>query len=100
MEDETVVFGNFEWDRHKAKVNIAKHGVDFFDASMAFLDGRRIIAVDDAHSDDEPRFFCIGKYNGQIITVRFTYRWKRIRLIGAGMWRKGKRLYEKENKIE
>lgn len=32
------------------------------------------------------------------MTVRFTYRERRIRIFGAGYWRKGKRIYEK-NKI-
>ena len=31
--------------------------------------------------------------------VRFTYRGETIRIIGAGYWRKGRRLYEKENPI-
>jgi uncharacterized protein len=31
------------------------------------------------------------------MTVRFTYRDDVIRIIGAGYWRKGKSIYEKEN---
>ena len=34
------------------------------------------------------------------MTVRFTYRGKVIRLIGAGYWRKGRKIYEEENKIQ
>lgn len=30
------------------------------------------------------------------MTVRFTYRQNRIRIIGAGYWRKGRDVYEKE----
>ena len=33
------------------------------------------------------------------MTVRFTYRASTIRIIGAGYWRKGKRVYERENQI-
>jgi len=33
------------------------------------------------------------------MTVRFTYRHDMIRIIGAGYWRKGKAIYEQENKI-
>jgi len=33
------------------------------------------------------------------LTVCFTYRPKRIRIIGAGYCRKGKKIYERENKI-
>ena len=32
-----------------------------------------------------------------IVTVRFTVRNNKIRIIGAGYWRKGKKIYEKEN---
>jgi len=33
------------------------------------------------------------------MTVRFTYRESAIRIIGADYWRKGKRIYERENQI-
>jgi hypothetical protein len=32
------------------------------------------------------------------MTVRFTYREARIRIFGAGYWRKGKRIYEQQNR--
>jgi len=41
----------------------------------------------------------LGKVSGGIVTVRFTYRLNKIRIFGAGYWRKGKKIYEKENKI-
>ena len=66
---------SFEWDENKNWLNQKKH------------------------SDDEERFYCFGKVDDNIISVRFTYRDKRIRIIGAGHWRKGKQIYEKENKI-
>jgi hypothetical protein len=31
------------------------------------------------------------------MTVRFTYRKGRIRIFGAGYWRKGKKIYEQQN---
>ena len=34
-----------------------------------------------------------------VLTVRFTYRESVIRLFGAGYWRKGKRVYDRENQI-
>ena len=33
------------------------------------------------------------------MTLRFTYRESVIRIIGAGYWRKGKRIYERENQV-
>lgn len=66
---------------------------------FAFLDERRVILEDLDHSDDEKRYYCLGKVAGGIMTVRFTYRETKIRIFGAGYWRKGKRIYERENKI-
>ncbi|EMJ90217.1 putative toxin-antitoxin system, toxin component [Leptospira meyeri serovar Semaranga str. Veldrot Semarang 173] len=50
-------------------------------------------------TESEERFFCFGLVNEGIITVRFTLRGKKIRIYGAGFWREGKKLYEKENKL-
>jgi uncharacterized protein len=33
------------------------------------------------------------------MTVRFTERQGRIRIIGVGYWRKGRKMYDKENHI-
>lgn len=90
---------DFEWDDKKDRQNQRKHGVSFALAQVAFLDVNRVILEDLEHSDDEERYYCLGKVAGGILTVRFTYRNKKIRIIGAGYWRKGKRIYEKENKI-
>jgi uncharacterized DUF497 family protein len=80
-------------------LNQQKHGVSFALAQIAFLDQDRIILEDLEHSDKENRYYCLGKVAGGIMTVRFTYRKSKIRIIGAGYWRKGKIIYEKENKI-
>jgi uncharacterized protein len=90
---------HFDWDESKDKINQGKHGVSFKVAQYAFNDPKRIIVEDIHHSTDEDRFYCIGKTNGEIITVRFTYRNKIIRIFGAGYWRKGKKIYDEKNKI-
>jgi hypothetical protein len=41
----------------------------------------------------------MGKVKGGIMTVRFTYRDRKIRIIGAGYWRKGKKTYGKEKLV-
>jgi len=89
----------FEWDEKKNKENIAKHGVPFEVAQYAFADSNRVIAEDLGHSEEERRYYCFGRVGDGIITVRFTYRGNVIRLIGAGYWRKGRKIYEEENKI-
>ncbi len=90
---------SFEWDSDKDAENQRKHGVSFTLAQQAFLDPRRVIARDLAHSESEQRFYCFGSIDEGILTVRFTYRNAVIRIIGAGYWRKGKRIYEQENQI-
>lgn len=90
---------SFEWDEEKDAENLAKHGVNFETSQYAFIDPKRVIAEDTAHSREEKRFYCFGKVKGGILTVRFTYRSNRIRIIGAGFWRKGKKIYEEKNSI-
>jgi uncharacterized DUF497 family protein len=89
----------FEWDDSKDRANRLKHGLSFFEAQFAFADSRRVIARDRAHSEQEQRFYCFGRVGEGIATVRFTFRDDVIRIIGAGFWRKGKQIYERENQI-
>jgi uncharacterized protein len=90
---------SFEWDAEKDQANQIKHGVSFATAQYAFADQQRVIAKDETHSDSEERFYCFGQVSEGILTVRFTYRADVIRIIGAGYWRKGKAIYERENQI-
>ncbi|PIE51212.1 hypothetical protein CSA37_12950 [Candidatus Fermentibacteria bacterium] len=90
---------DFQWDPEKDKANQDKHGVSFALAQFAFLDPHRIILEDLSHSAHETRYYCIGRVAEGILTVRFVYRNKQIRIFGAGYWRKGKKIYEKENRI-
>lgn len=89
---------SFEWDEVKNADNLLKHDLSFYEAQEAFFDKKRVILLDKRHSSAEKRYFCIGKIaNGGVATVRFTKRGSRIRIIGAGYWRKGKKIYEKHN---
>jgi uncharacterized DUF497 family protein len=90
---------SFEWDGRKDAENQTKHGVPFALAQYAFADPKRVIAEDAAHSGQERRYFCFGRVGDGILTVRFTYRPGVIRIFGAGYWRKGKVIYERENQI-
>ncbi len=89
--------GSFEWDLDREAANIAKHKINFITAANVFKDAKRKIYVDTKHSLKEERLFCIGKVKNRIITVRFTYREGRIRIFGAGYWRKGRVNYEKKD---
>mgnify|MGYP006287598973 FL=1 len=86
----------FEWDAKKNRANQEKHGLTFEKAQQAFFDPHRIILEDTKHSADEQRYFCIGLVEGLVATIRYTTRDDRIRIIGAGYWRTGKRMYFRE----
>jgi uncharacterized protein len=92
-----IVAVRFEWDEKKKAVNLAKHGVDFTEAKSAFPDLHRLVFEDRAHSRKEPRLLCLGRTPRGILSVRYTRRRDSIRIIGAGYWRKIRRMYEKEN---
>jgi uncharacterized DUF497 family protein len=89
----------FEWNEEKDRQNQAKHNVSFSLAQRAFLDPHRVIVEDVNHGRVEERFYCIGRVGDGTMTVMFTYRVNVIRIYGAGYWRKGRKIYEKQNKI-
>ena len=68
----TIAMRNFEWDDDKNIVNQRIHGIAFEDAQYAFFDEKRIIIHDERQSENEERWFCIGRAGNQILTVRFT----------------------------
>ena len=87
----------FEWDANRDHENRQKHGVSCAKAQFAFADPKRVIAEDLFHSSSEERYYGFGWVEGGVLTVRFTYRGEVIRILGAGYWRKGKRIYEQEH---
>lgn len=90
---------SFEWDDRKDAENQTKHGVPFALAQHAFADPQRVIAEDTQHSSKEQRYFSFGRVGDGVLSVRFTHRSGVIRIFGAGYWRKGKVIYERENQI-
>lgn len=90
---------HFEWNPDKEAQNILKHGVSFAVAQRAFVDPRRVLAEDVAHSGGEPRYYCFGMVDGGVLTVRFTIRDERVRIIGAGYWRKGRKVYDEGHQV-
>lgn len=91
---------SFDWDPSKDLLNELKHRVLLYEAQFAFADPRRVIAEDLSRSRTEERgYYCFGRTGQGILTVRFTWRDGIIRIIGAGYWRRGKRIYEQQNQI-
>jgi uncharacterized DUF497 family protein len=99
MASETSMsWGRFVWDPQKERANRIRHRIDFRTASQVFLDPYRVIAHDEKHSVMEARLYCIGKTRAGIVTVRYTHRGEQIRIIGAGCWRKERKIYEKKKR--
>ena len=59
-----------------------------------------MIAEDLSHGAGEKRYYCFGRVENGVLTVRFTFRNDLVRIFGAGYWRKGKAIYERENQIQ
>jgi uncharacterized protein len=73
----------FEWDPDKAAANLRRHGVDFADAVGVFSDDFAL-RREDPQAPAERRFVGIGMdFLGRVLTVVYTYRGERIRLISA-----------------
>jgi len=75
------------------------HGVTFADTRADFGDPQCVLAEDLAHSANEQRYFCFGRFDGGVLTDRFTLRGSVIRILGARYWRKGRETYEFENQL-
>jgi uncharacterized DUF497 family protein len=72
----------FEWDDLKDKANSAKHGISFEDAKRIWDDPERITGPGQVVGF-EPRWLSVGKVDGKVITVCWTQRQEKIRIISA-----------------
>ena len=69
----------FEWDQHKARINLRKHQVSFDEAATVFDDPLAYIFDDDDHSASEHREIIIGhSATNELLLVCFTERVKDI----------------------
>jgi uncharacterized protein len=73
----------FEWDEAKAAENYAKHGVSFETAIKVFRDPFAIERLDDREDYGEERFILIGAEEEAVVTVVYTERNGRFRIISA-----------------
>jgi len=73
-----------EWDPVKARLNIARHGISFTEASTVFDDPLAITVPDPDHSAMETTELTIGMGSGHLLVVVYhAQREDRIRIIGA-----------------
>jgi uncharacterized protein len=74
----------FEWDTAKAEENLAKHGVSFAEAEIAFGDLYAAEELDEGHSTvDEMRFKMLAMSNERVLVVVYTMRGENYRIISA-----------------
>jgi uncharacterized protein len=73
----------YEWDEAKAESNLWKHGVAFADAQRVFEDVFAMHSFDVDAGHGEERMVATGMVNGILLTVVYTERGARTRLISA-----------------
>jgi len=71
----------FEFDERKSRANQTKHGIDFVEAQVLWLDDDLLRIA--ARATDEPRFVVIGRIADKHWSAVVTYRGEAIRLISV-----------------
>jgi uncharacterized protein len=86
----------FEWDDGNVGKNWELHRVSQTESEQAFFNRPVLVAADERHSDQEPRYAALGRTNaGGHLVVVFTARGTLIRVISArDMSRRERRVYE------
>jgi len=89
----------FDWDEGNFEKNWIKHSVGTLECEQIFFNQPLIIQNDTKHSDQEARFFTLGKTDfGRMLFISFTVRNNNIRVISArDMSRKERKIYEETN---
>lgn len=86
----------FDWDLGNIDKNLIKHKVTNQECEEAFLDLNAFVTEDVYHSTNEPRYQLLSKSKKRYLTIYFTIRRNKIRVISArDMNKKEKRQYEK-----
>jgi hypothetical protein len=75
--------GDFEWSAAKAQSNLAKHKVSFEAARLVFDDVFALDRLDVGGDGSEVRYIVMGMVKGVILTVVYTERGERTRIISA-----------------
>ena len=98
MSDVLKGIQSFEWDEGNSAKNEAKHGVTDRESEEIFFN-KPLIVTRSSTRGKEIRYAALGKtYGSRLLTVVFTVRANRIRVISARpMSRNERTVYEKEN---
>jgi uncharacterized protein len=91
--------GDFEWDDAKAAENLARHGVSFVAARLAFADVFAVVREDRRQKYGEDRFILIGMVEERLLAVAYAMRGERTRIISARLAEpRERRRYHEENR--
>ena len=71
----------FDWDAAKAKINLAKHGVSFEEATEAFEDPDKLEIYQRVASED--RWWMLARSKKRLLVVVYTETGSTIRIISA-----------------
>ncbi|MBT4136352.1 MAG: BrnT family toxin [Candidatus Latescibacteria bacterium] len=85
----------FEWDEVKNQINVEKHGIHFMDAKEIFQSSVYEFLSGQWHG--ESRILAVGLLKDVEITVIYTMRGDRVRIISARVARKNERKKYWEN---
>ncbi|MFN0117163.1 MAG: BrnT family toxin [Elusimicrobiota bacterium] len=89
----------FDWDLHKVKSNIKKHGVNFNEAATVFSDPLSASFPDPDHSLLESRYILIGmSEENKLLVVSYVEYSGIIRIISSRKATKFERRYYEEEK--
>ena len=72
---------SYEFDSRKSNSNLKKHGIDFIEAQLLWLDPNLLEIP--AKTIDEPRYLMVGKILDKHWSAVITYRNENVRIISV-----------------
>lgn len=100
MKLDLKKFTGFNWDQGNFSKSERKHGITPEDSESVFLDQKFLVEEDLKHQETEKRYIGIGENSeGKVLSIVFTLRYDKIRVISARIANKKERnTYEKAKK--
>ncbi|MCC7178458.1 MAG: BrnT family toxin [Acidobacteria bacterium] len=84
LEDLVAGLEGFEWDGGNSAKNWLRHEVQQAEAEQTLLNTPLVVNVTTRHGAGEPRFIALGQTDvGRLLTIVFTIRGTRLRVISA-----------------
>lgn len=98
MDDLLRDIESFDWNKGNIDKNWIKHKVSNLEAEEVFLDESGLLGKDEKHSTKEPRYKFLGlTKNFRYLSIFFTIREEKIRIISArSMNKKERNKYDQE----